>query len=339
VFVKSPIDNVLPDGGFLTLTSIIVGGEIPYTYLWTGPGIVGANNNSSVNVNSSGTYNLSVTSNTGCSQTGSLYFSVITPTSDTEAPTTPTGLLGKQIPIYTENVSLSWEQSTDNVGVTGYNIYRNNSFNVMTLIATTTSLSYIDNTVLFGKEYDYYVTAIDAENNESLVSNTSTVFILKLKSCLVEGTMITDCNNREVLIEDLNENDGIMSSEINTLNDSGNITELRKWDTISLMEARTFSTIKKISSFKVNNTIIINKGLLEGTPEHIQLVQRDGVWLFIELRELINGDNFYGINKEIIEVYSIDKNTDDRLVYNIELSGPNYTYYANNILTHNKEIL
>jgi len=68
-------------------------------------------------------------------------------------------------------VSLAWNASTDNVGVSGYRVYRDNQ-----QIATTgTTPSYNDATVSPGTTYTYEVSAVDAAGNESPRSNTVTV--------------------------------------------------------------------------------------------------------------------------------------------------------------------
>ncbi len=63
-------------------------------------------------------------------------------------------------------ISLTWSASTDNVGVTGYAIYRDG-----TIIGTTTDTSYTDNLTL-GQTFSYVVKAFDAAGNESEASNS-----------------------------------------------------------------------------------------------------------------------------------------------------------------------
>jgi chitinase len=66
------------------------------------------------------------------------------------------------------SVSLSWGASTDNVGVTGYYVYRSGSSDPIALVTGT---SYVDTGVRPNKSYTYYVTAVDAVYNESGRSN------------------------------------------------------------------------------------------------------------------------------------------------------------------------
>ena len=69
-------------------------------------------------------------------------------------------------------IQLSWTASTDNMGVAGYSVWRNN-----TLLATTTSTStsYQDLAVTVGATYTYFVTARDSAGNISAPSSTVTV--------------------------------------------------------------------------------------------------------------------------------------------------------------------
>ncbi|MEK6275748.1 MAG: Ig-like domain-containing protein [Actinomycetota bacterium] len=88
--------------------------------------------------------------------------SATTPTPDTEPPTTPTSLGATAVS--TAQIDLGWTDSTDNVGVTGYRIYRDGS--LLTTVGPTPT-SYSDTTVAHSTTYTYTVSAIDAANNES----------------------------------------------------------------------------------------------------------------------------------------------------------------------------
>lgn len=80
--------------------------------------------------------------------------------SETQPPSTPGNLATNNI---TENgIGLTWTASTDNVGVTGYRIYRN-----AILIDTVTGLSFSDSGLTTGTLYNYSVIAIDAAGNTS----------------------------------------------------------------------------------------------------------------------------------------------------------------------------
>jgi hypothetical protein len=65
-------------------------------------------------------------------------------------------------------IDLSWDASTDNVGVTGYHIYRDGGG---TPIATVTGTTYQDTGLSPLTQYTYKVSAIDAVSNESAQSS------------------------------------------------------------------------------------------------------------------------------------------------------------------------
>ena len=63
---------------------------------------------------------------------------------------------------------LTWDASTDNVGVAGYAIYRSTDGSLGPIITTVGPVTtYIDNTVVSGERYTYAVSAFDAAGNVS----------------------------------------------------------------------------------------------------------------------------------------------------------------------------
>ena len=88
------------------------------------------------------------------------------PAPDTQSPTVP-GNLSATTPS-TTSVALAWTASTDNVGVTGYKIYRAGS-----LLATSPGVGYTDTTAAPGTAYTYGVAAVDAAGNASGTATTS----------------------------------------------------------------------------------------------------------------------------------------------------------------------
>lgn len=87
---------------------------------------------------------------------------------DTIPPTAPTNLTNTAID--SASVSLSWTAATDNIGVTGYEVWRNG-----VKITTITGTSFKDSTAAPSTNYAYAVVAFDAAGNHSPISNTVTV--------------------------------------------------------------------------------------------------------------------------------------------------------------------
>ncbi|MCX2180645.1 carbohydrate binding domain-containing protein [Streptomyces sp. SKN60] len=87
---------------------------------------------------------------------------------DTQAPSAPTGL---QVASKTASaVTLSWAAATDNVGVTGYDVYQG-----ATKVSTVTGTSATVGGLAASTSYTFTVKARDAAGNVSPASNTATV--------------------------------------------------------------------------------------------------------------------------------------------------------------------
>lgn len=88
------------------------------------------------------------------------------PSSDTQAPTSVTGL--NVSGTTSSSISLAWNASTDNVGVTSYAVYMNGSLKT-TVSSTSTTITGLSASTT----YNFYIVAKDAAGNSS--SNSSTV--------------------------------------------------------------------------------------------------------------------------------------------------------------------
>ena len=92
---------------------------------------------------------------------------VTTPSApDTQAPTVPGNLTATAAS--SSQINLAWTASTDNIGVTGYDVYRNS-----TKVATVATTSFGDTGLLASATYSYFVKARDAAGNVSAASNTA----------------------------------------------------------------------------------------------------------------------------------------------------------------------
>ncbi len=90
---------------------------------------------------------------------------VVAPPTDTTAPTVPTGL--SAVAQSSSQINLSWNASTDTVGVTGYKIFRNG-----TQINSVSGTSYNDTGLAASTQYSYIVSAYDAAGNNSFQSSS-----------------------------------------------------------------------------------------------------------------------------------------------------------------------
>jgi len=96
---------------------------------------------------------------------------------DTTPPTAPTGLTAT---VNGSTVNLSWTASTDNVGVTGYTIYRSTTSgftpSAATMLGTSTGTTFADSGTANGTYY-YVVTATDGASNNSAPSAQATATV------------------------------------------------------------------------------------------------------------------------------------------------------------------
>ncbi|WP_248960242.1 GH12 family glycosyl hydrolase domain-containing protein [Sphaerisporangium perillae] len=87
---------------------------------------------------------------------------------DTTAPSAPANLSASNVT--SSGVNLSWNASNDNVGVTGYDVYRGS-----TVVGTANGTSYNVTGLSASTSYSFSVRARDAAGNTSAPSNTVTV--------------------------------------------------------------------------------------------------------------------------------------------------------------------
>lgn len=110
---------------------------------------------------------------------------------DSTVPTTPTNVkcVAQSISI----VSITWTASTDNIGVIGYDIYRNN---VKINLNNITTLNYSDSALTASTTYNYVIKAKDAANNVSLgntpVPVTTLAVIIPLSNISVNLNGLTN---------------------------------------------------------------------------------------------------------------------------------------------------
>ncbi|RYZ03370.1 MAG: glucose dehydrogenase [Myxococcales bacterium] len=101
---------------------------------------------------------------------------------DTQPPTAPTALTGSAAGT---SVTLRWTAATDNVGVRGYDIYRN-GVKVGAVVGTPPETTFLDSALAANTAYSYYVVARDAQSNVS--SQSSTISVTTGQSCTVCST-------------------------------------------------------------------------------------------------------------------------------------------------------
>ncbi|VAW41421.1 Zinc metalloproteinase precursor / aureolysin, partial [hydrothermal vent metagenome] len=120
---------------------------------------------------------------------------VVTPSSDIIPPTIPLNLVSTYFTQY--NIDLSWDASTDNISVLGYNIYKGS-----TKIGTSTSTNFSSGTILMpvNNVYDFTVAAFDAAGNVSGLSNIESVWIDTIKPSIPQNLISSNTTQTTTIL-------------------------------------------------------------------------------------------------------------------------------------------
>ncbi|SEP55884.1 S8 family serine peptidase [Neolewinella agarilytica] len=154
----------IPDGGNYTETICLVDDCYTFTINDTyGDGICCSYGNGSYSLTQGGT---TLASGGSFGSSEATDFCIGGSGADTQAPTTPTGLSVSNEAETT--LDLSWNASSDNVGVTGYNVYIDGS-----LAGTVTGTSTGITGLVACTSYTFAVSAVDAAGNESGTASAS----------------------------------------------------------------------------------------------------------------------------------------------------------------------
>jgi hypothetical protein len=118
-----------------------------------------------------GSFAVSVATNDGGQPVHSASASATYAVADILPPSVPSGLTAA-VDSKRKLVRLSWTPATDNVGITGYRVFRNGS-----LAAAVAGTAWTDYVWTAGASYTYTVVAYDSAGNVSGASNSATVTI------------------------------------------------------------------------------------------------------------------------------------------------------------------
>src|SRR3989338_7439749 len=156
------------------------------TLTQTGPNIISYTDLTAI---SATTYNYRVQaclSGYGCSEYVYLTGVSLSAPSDIQPPSTPTGF--SAYAVSSSQINLFWTASSDNAGVSGYKIYRNES-----LRDQVTVLSFSDTGLNSNTSYGYYVRAFDATGNESSPSSIVSAITYSVSATTTGTTTSTSC--------------------------------------------------------------------------------------------------------------------------------------------------
>jgi Fibronectin type III domain/PASTA domain len=105
---------------------------------------------------------------------------------DSTAPSAPLSL--HTTSVASNAIALAWGAASDDVGVTGYRIFRNGSATPIASVGATTT-SYSNTGLTPGTTYSYTVKAVDAAGNISAASATATATTAKLNQTITFGAL------------------------------------------------------------------------------------------------------------------------------------------------------
>lgn len=154
-----------------TLELLVSTDTFTYTSIWSSTGNLGDTwNEASVDLSlySNEIISLRFVGTTGTSWQSDIAIDDIrveSSNSDTELPSVPTGVTVTSVT--SDSISLSWNPSTDNVGIAGYEIYQDGN-----LIGNAVNTSYTVNALSANTTYSFAIVALDTSGNRSDFSNT-----------------------------------------------------------------------------------------------------------------------------------------------------------------------
>ncbi len=117
---------------------------------------------------------------------------VTTVVSDQTVPSVPTGLVARASS--NSQINLTWDASTDDIGVSGYKIFRDLAY-----IALSPTTFYSDTGLSTSTYYSYTVSAIDAAGNESAKSAMSGATTLSGEGSGGGGGIPSDLNQLDII--------------------------------------------------------------------------------------------------------------------------------------------
>ena len=143
----------------------------------------------------------------------------------------------------TNSIAVSWGSSSDNVGVTGYNVYRNGA-KIGSTVGNVTF--FMDTALSAGTQYTYTVNAFDAAGNTSALSSPFVVTTIS-GALIAQPTVPT----------------GVFSSA--TTSTSVAVSWMWSTDALGIAGYNVYRNGQKIGTTAGNTTFLVDTGLTAGT--------------------------------------------------------------------------
>jgi len=230
----------------------------------------------------------------------------VTAGTDAVAPSSPTDLIAK---VKSESrIDLSWQGATDNIGVTGYNIYQDS-----TLIATVgrTKRNYEVKGLNVDTVYIFTVKAIDAAGNLSEASNTATGITDRTSPTPPSALTVTARTETSISLSWTASSDNIGVTGYNIYRETtvlgkttttllATTTGSDNGYTLTEMDQNTIYTLKVRARDEAGNLSLDSNIVITGTdvvaptaPSLLRLNQKDNTSIRLEWKSSIENSNAF----------------------------------------------
>ncbi len=210
---------------------------------------------------------------------------------DVVPPTTPTGL--QSTSVLSTSIVLTWNPSSDNIGVTGYNIYQNG-----VEIGTSYTNSYTVSNLSFETTYSYTIRAFDAMGNLSPESNILSVTTLSE----IEGTNIA--LNKPITVSSIESTSYEGSNAVD-----GSLTT--RWS--SEFSDPQWIYIDLQNTYNINR-VILNWETAYGSVYEIQVSSDTSTWTTVYSTTSSDGGiddiSFSEVNTRYVRMYAIQRSSE-----------------------------
>lgn len=232
-------------------------------------------------------------------------------------------------------MSTSTSHTTTTTWTTSRNTLADASTSRSTTTTTTYTTTWITLRVTSHSTTTSWTTSVPTFRSTTTSWSTFRQTSQSTDTCVVEGTEIHISTTQTKPVEQLYSHHDILSLDCAfNINDQ---TQLLSVTSETIDGEKVIHSISSLMGMNAIGVWIINNGLLKTTDSHMHVIKRDGLWQIKKSYELQLGDIYVNINNEEIEITSLV--LDDVNIYKVFKIDvePNDVYYANGILTHNKD--
>ena len=225
---------------------------------------------------------------------------------DTVKPNAPTLLTAS--PLSDHEISLTWSAATDNVGVTGYKVYRNGATPAIATLGNVTTFT--DATAPAATASSYTVSALDAAGNESVVSNSLSATTYLFTDGFESGNLSKWTSVSGLAVTNAIHHTGLWGAQAQSQKNTADFasktlpstyTELyyRAWfqtqtgkpDTVNLLRLQTATGVNLVSVFYDSNRRLAMRDDVTNASVSSTSSLSPGTWYEAKVHLIINGNS------------------------------------------------